>query len=61
MDTYGRIDHAVAGAGITEIGNVFDSALDMESIRQVRISALHPAESTQLMVRDSHPQQKSST
>ncbi|KAL2841136.1 hypothetical protein BJY01DRAFT_257141 [Aspergillus pseudoustus] len=34
MDTYGRIDHAVAGAGITEIGNIFDPALDMESIRQ---------------------------
>ncbi|KAJ0422355.1 hypothetical protein BJY00DRAFT_311076 [Aspergillus carlsbadensis] len=34
MDTYGRIDHAVAGAGITEIGNVFDPALDMESIRR---------------------------
>ncbi|CEL09220.1 hypothetical protein ASPCAL12359 [Aspergillus calidoustus] len=34
MDTYGHIDHAVAGAGITEIGNPFDPALDMESIRQ---------------------------
>ncbi|KAL2822445.1 hypothetical protein BJX63DRAFT_441119 [Aspergillus granulosus] len=34
MDTYGRIDHAVAGAGITEIGNIFDPALTMESIRQ---------------------------
>ncbi|KAL2783108.1 hypothetical protein BJX66DRAFT_319127 [Aspergillus keveii] len=34
MDTYGRIDHAIAGAGITEIGNVFDPALDMESIRK---------------------------
>jgi NAD(P)-dependent dehydrogenase (short-subunit alcohol dehydrogenase family) len=37
MDTYGRIDHAVAGAGISEIGNVFDPGLDMESIRQVRL------------------------
>ncbi|KAL4927996.1 putative 3-hydroxyacyl-CoA dehydrogenase [Aspergillus undulatus] len=34
MEVYGHIDHAVAGAGISEIGNVFDPALDMESIRQ---------------------------
>ncbi|KAL4871485.1 hypothetical protein BDV12DRAFT_206229 [Aspergillus spectabilis] len=34
MHTYGHIDHAVAGAGIVEIGNVFDPALTMESIRQ---------------------------
>lgn len=34
MEVYGRIDHAVAGAGIAEIGNVFDPTLDMQSIRQ---------------------------
>jgi NAD(P)-dependent dehydrogenase (short-subunit alcohol dehydrogenase family) len=34
MEVYGRIDHAVAGAGIVEIGNVFDPALDMQSIRE---------------------------
>ncbi|KAL2871172.1 putative 3-hydroxyacyl-CoA dehydrogenase [Aspergillus lucknowensis] len=34
MENYGRIDHAVAGAGIVEIGNIFDPALNMESIRQ---------------------------
>ncbi|KAL4877430.1 hypothetical protein BJY04DRAFT_230746 [Aspergillus karnatakaensis] len=34
LETYGRIDHAIAGAGITELGNVFDPALDMQSIRQ---------------------------
>ncbi|KAL4922633.1 putative 3-hydroxyacyl-CoA dehydrogenase [Aspergillus aurantiobrunneus] len=34
MEIYGRIDHAVAGAGIGEIGNVFDPALTMETIRQ---------------------------
>ena len=45
MEIYGRIDHAVAGAGIVEIGNAFDPALDMETIRQVRpvslLSILH--------------------
>ncbi|KAL2814686.1 hypothetical protein BDW59DRAFT_176387 [Aspergillus cavernicola] len=34
MDTYGRIDHAVAGAGISEIGNAFDPSLNMDTIRQ---------------------------
>lgn len=34
MEVYGRIDHAVAGAGISEIGNVFDPTLDMHSIRK---------------------------
>ncbi|KAL4937815.1 hypothetical protein BDV06DRAFT_226602 [Aspergillus oleicola] len=34
MEAYGRIDHAIAGAGITEIGNVFDPGLDMNSVRQ---------------------------
>ncbi|CBF75878.1 hypothetical protein AN3564.2 [Aspergillus nidulans FGSC A4] len=34
MEVFGRIDHAVAGAGIVEIGNVFDPALDMQSIRE---------------------------
>ncbi|KAL4973716.1 hypothetical protein BDW66DRAFT_153578 [Aspergillus desertorum] len=34
MEAYGRVDHAVAGAGIVEIGNVFDPALDMQSIRK---------------------------
>ncbi|BCS23771.1 uncharacterized protein APUU_40215S [Aspergillus puulaauensis] len=34
IEVYGRIDHAVAGAGISEIGNVFDPALDMQSIRK---------------------------
>ncbi|KAL4910563.1 hypothetical protein BDW74DRAFT_172036 [Aspergillus multicolor] len=34
MDVYGRVDHAVAGAGIVETGNIFDPALDMESIRE---------------------------
>ncbi|KAL4793030.1 hypothetical protein BDV19DRAFT_380350 [Aspergillus venezuelensis] len=33
MSVYGKIDHAVAGAGITEIGNVFNPTLDMTSIR----------------------------
>jgi hypothetical protein len=60
MDTYGRIDHAIAGAGITEIGNVFDPALDMESIRKVSLSQ-SLIDSTKLMVRDRPPQQKSST
>lgn len=35
MKTYGRIDHAVAGAGIGETGNPFDPALTMESVREV--------------------------
>lgn len=35
MQTYGRIDHAVAGAGIGETGNPFDPALTMESVREV--------------------------
>lgn len=35
MNTYGRIDHAVAGAGIGEIGNAFDPSLNMETIREV--------------------------
>ncbi|KAL6236255.1 hypothetical protein BDW75DRAFT_117335 [Aspergillus navahoensis] len=34
MEAYGRIDHVVAGAGIVEIGNVFDPALDLRSIRE---------------------------
>ena len=34
MEVFGRIDHAVVGAGIVEIGNVFDPALDMQSIRE---------------------------
>ncbi|KAL5335560.1 hypothetical protein BJX70DRAFT_410370 [Aspergillus crustosus] len=34
MQVYGRIDHAVAGAGIVEIGNVFDPALTMEAVRE---------------------------
>ncbi|KAI9376158.1 hypothetical protein BJX61DRAFT_491614 [Aspergillus egyptiacus] len=33
MEVYGRIDHAAAGAGISEIGNQFDPGLDMESVR----------------------------
>ncbi|KAL4949233.1 hypothetical protein BDW69DRAFT_203007 [Aspergillus filifer] len=33
MEIYGKIDHADAGAGITESGNVFDPALDLSSIR----------------------------
>ncbi|KAL4994046.1 hypothetical protein BDV10DRAFT_199066 [Aspergillus recurvatus] len=35
IQVYGHVDHAVAGAGIVEIGNVFDPALDMQSIREV--------------------------
>ncbi|KAL4733409.1 hypothetical protein BDV11DRAFT_210240 [Aspergillus similis] len=42
MEVYGRIDHAVAGAGIVEIGNVFDPALDMQSIREAtRIASVY--------------------
>ncbi|KAJ5887732.1 hypothetical protein N7495_007773 [Penicillium taxi] len=34
LETYGHIDHVVAAAGITEIGNWFDPELTMEDIRQ---------------------------
>ncbi|KAL3478508.1 hypothetical protein BJX99DRAFT_224248, partial [Aspergillus californicus] len=34
MDTYGRVDHAVAGAGISELGNIFHPALNMDSVRE---------------------------
>ncbi|KAL4810667.1 hypothetical protein BDV18DRAFT_155279 [Aspergillus unguis] len=34
MEVFGRVDHVIAGAGITEIGNVFDPAEDMQSIRK---------------------------
>ncbi|KAJ5544454.1 hypothetical protein N7535_007147 [Penicillium sp. DV-2018c] len=34
FDTYKRIDHVVSAAGIVEIGNWFDTALTMESVRQ---------------------------
>lgn len=37
LKTYGRIDHAVAGAGIGEIGSCFDPALTMESVREVSL------------------------
>ena len=35
LKMYGRIDHAVAAAGIGEIGNCFDPTLTMESVREV--------------------------
>jgi NAD(P)-dependent dehydrogenase (short-subunit alcohol dehydrogenase family) len=36
LETYGHVDHAVAGAGIMEIGNLFDPALTLETVREVR-------------------------
>lgn len=36
LKTYGRIDHVVACAGIMEIGNLFDPALTLETVREVR-------------------------
>ena len=36
LRTYGRVDHAVACAGIMEIGNLFDPALTLETVREVR-------------------------
>lgn len=35
LRTYGRIDHAVAAAGIVEIGNWFDPELTLETVRKV--------------------------
>lgn len=35
--TYKRIDHVVSAAGIVEIGNWFDTALTMETVRQVSL------------------------
>ncbi|KAL5686494.1 hypothetical protein EMGR_002788 [Emarellia grisea] len=34
LKTYGRIDHVVACAGIMEIGNLFDPALTLETVRE---------------------------
>lgn len=35
LDTYGHIEHVVAGAGIVEIGNWFDPNLTLEDVREV--------------------------
>lgn len=35
LDTYGRIDSAVSCAGIIELGNWFDPALTLDTVRQV--------------------------
>lgn len=35
FETYKRIDHIVAAAGIVEIGNWFDFGLTLETVRQV--------------------------
>ncbi|GIJ86564.1 hypothetical protein Asppvi_005453 [Aspergillus pseudoviridinutans] len=34
LKTYGRVDHAVACAGIMEIGNLFDPGLTLETVRE---------------------------
>lgn len=36
LKTYGKIDHAVAAAGIVEIGNWFDPTLTVENVEEVR-------------------------
>lgn len=38
FQTYKRIDHVVAAAGIVEIGNWFDFKLTLETVRQVSCS-----------------------
>lgn len=35
LNAYGHIDHAIAGAGIMEIGNWFDPHLTLEDVREV--------------------------
>jgi len=35
---YGRVDVAISNAGIQEIGNWFDPGLDLESVKEVRLS-----------------------
>ncbi|KAL4759127.1 putative 3-hydroxyacyl-CoA dehydrogenase [Aspergillus foveolatus] len=57
MEVYGRIDHAVAGAGIVEIGNVFDPALDMQSIREAsQPSLLEISRIASVYLRQNHPE-----
>lgn len=44
LETYGHIDHVIAGAAIQEIGNWFDPNLTLDDVREVCLTYLHMME-----------------